>query len=221
MMLLVPLARFATKGSHDLPLVQQVQPNLPATPSSITDRQPYQATDQILMGNGTGLPILSTGATTISSKWPLKQVLYVPTVIKNLVFVSQLTRDLNCSLEFFSDGFIVKDLSSGLIVLKGRIKYGLYVFDQAPSPSPSSQPNCFLMVSDQFEFWHRRLGHPSMAVLRQALCTSSISIGRIPASACSACQQSKSKSLPFSSSSFLFFCTFTISQRMFGAIYFF
>lgn len=44
---------------------------------------------------------------------PLKNVLVVPRIVRNLLFVSQLTQDLSCTYEFFADGFRIKDKATG------------------------------------------------------------------------------------------------------------
>ena len=45
---------------------------------------------------------------------------------KNLISVSQLTHDHNVGAEFHSDVCLIKDKASGLVLLRGHLKDGLY-----------------------------------------------------------------------------------------------
>lgn len=68
---------------------------------------------RVTIGNGSYVPILRVGHTSLCTPYtsfPLHHVLVVPSLVKNLIFVHQFTRDNSCSIEFDSFGFIVKDL---------------------------------------------------------------------------------------------------------------
>ena len=69
---------------------------------------PYQGSDSVLVGNGIGLSISHTGSLSLSSphtKLSLHDVLYVPSMNKNLISVSQFVLQiiplLNSFLNFF------------------------------------------------------------------------------------------------------------------------
>jgi hypothetical protein len=62
----------------------------------------------------------------------LKNILHVPTAQKNLVSVHRLTSDNHTLLEYFLHYFLVKDLETRRVHLRGRCKDGLY-----PLPSSS------------------------------------------------------------------------------------
>jgi hypothetical protein len=71
----------------------------------------------IIVGNGSLLPITSTGSysfTTPQCSLVLNDVLVSPSIIKNLIFVRRFTIDNNCSIEFDPFGLSVKDLESRL-----------------------------------------------------------------------------------------------------------
>lgn len=77
---------------------------------------PYPRSDQVMVGDGTGLNITHIGHTflhTPSKQLILDKVLRVPNIQTNLVSVSKLCQSNQCSVEFFADCFVVKDLKSG------------------------------------------------------------------------------------------------------------
>ncbi|XP_019451859.1 PREDICTED: uncharacterized protein LOC109353962 [Lupinus angustifolius] len=84
----------------------------------------YPGLDQVLVGDGSGLKITHIGHTKIptnTKSLSLKQVLCVPYITTNLVSVSKLCQTNQCSIEFFSDCFIVKDLNFGQPLLQGPL----------------------------------------------------------------------------------------------------
>jgi hypothetical protein len=67
--------------------------------------------NQICVGNSTGLSIHNIGSVFISSprrSFILKQLLHVPSICKNMLFVSQFTQDNSVFFEFHSF-FVIKD----------------------------------------------------------------------------------------------------------------
>ena len=74
--------------------------------------RPYFGNDHSFVGNGQSLPITHIGDVYLNTsigKLALKNVLVVPKIKKNLLFVSQLIDDNACSFEFNSSGFVIKD----------------------------------------------------------------------------------------------------------------
>ncbi|XP_019417294.1 PREDICTED: uncharacterized protein LOC109328330 [Lupinus angustifolius] len=91
----------------------------------LTMANTYPGSDQVLVVDGSGLHITLIGHTKIptnTKSLSLKQVLCVPNITTNLVSVSKLCQTNQCSVEFFSDCFIVKDLTSGQTLLQGPLK---------------------------------------------------------------------------------------------------
>jgi len=65
---------------------------------------PYHGKDELLVGDGTGLPITHTGKTSIntsSHSLQLPHVLHVPKISKNLLSISSLCQTNPISVEFF------------------------------------------------------------------------------------------------------------------------
>ena len=76
----------------------------------------YQGPDQLLIGNGSGLTIHSTGSSSLSSRsHPLKlsNILLVLEIRKKLISVYRLTNDNSVYVEFHSNYFVVKDEETG------------------------------------------------------------------------------------------------------------
>jgi len=66
----------------------------------------------IVVGNGSLLPVTSTGTVTLPGFFSLNNVLVSPSLIKNLIYVRQFTSDNNCYVEFDPAGCSMKDLAS-------------------------------------------------------------------------------------------------------------
>ena len=127
--------------------------------------------DQVYVGNGQGLPVHHTGSTHLlypSSKFLMPNILHVPSIQKNLLSVSQFTKDNNVSIDFHPSCFFVKDLTTGKVLLKGPLKHGLYSMPHL-LPPPTT-PVSFFGARASLPQWHYRLGHPAF---RPTSCCSS------------------------------------------------
>ena len=67
---------------------------------SHTSPMRYPTPTSIVVGNGSLLPVTSTGATVLHPSLYLNIVLVSPQLIKNFISVRQFTTDNNCSIEF-------------------------------------------------------------------------------------------------------------------------
>src|ERR1044071_7127118 len=66
----------------------------------------------IIVGNGDTIPVLGQGTKYLPKPFPpfvLKNVLYSPRLVKNLISVRRFTIDNSVSVEFDPFGFLVKD----------------------------------------------------------------------------------------------------------------
>ncbi|GJV57137.1 ribonuclease H-like domain-containing protein [Tanacetum coccineum] len=151
----------------------------------------------VSVGDGHSIPVTNTGHSILST--PLKSVrlnnvLITPHIVKNLIFVRQFVRDNDCTIEFDSFGFSVKDFMTRRVLLRCNSTGDLY-----PLTAPSPIPRAFL-VSQQT--WHQRLSHPGSEVLRRLVSNKVISCNKEkPSVLCHACQLGKHVRLPFVSSS--------------------
>lgn len=90
---------------------------------------PYDGTDEIVIVDGTGLPISHTGLTQLSSStttFALSNVLYVPTMHKNIISISKFCEENNVVIEFSPLFFCVKDLQTGATLLIEPSRDGVY-----------------------------------------------------------------------------------------------
>ena len=129
-----------------MPLLSSSSPSS-ASPSSI------------IVGNGSLLPVTSTGHTTFSAERPLylRNVLVSPHIIKNLISVQQFTTDNSCSVEFDSFGLSVKDLATGNVLVRCNSSGRLYSFHVSP--------HALAAVATPSTLWHGRLGHLGVKAL--------------------------------------------------------
>ncbi|KAI4353620.1 hypothetical protein L6164_002554 [Bauhinia variegata] len=145
--------------------------------NNLSIHNPYDGSDDIVMGDGSALPITHTGSTTLSTPsydFSLHNVLFVPTMKKNLISISQFCKTNHTSIEFLPTSFHVKDLRTGKILLQGRTKDGVYEW---PVSSPkSSSLVAFSSIKTTSSQWHHRLGHPSSAILRHIVSNSHLEL---------------------------------------------
>lgn len=75
----------------------------------------YKGSDSVIVGSDATLPIthIGTGSIGCPNHLALNNVLVVPQITKNLLSVSQLTKDNQCFFEFNCHGFSIKDSRTG------------------------------------------------------------------------------------------------------------
>ena len=151
--------------------------------------EPYHGGDQIHVGDGAGLPIKHIGSATIPTpnhSFTLSHLLHVPQIKKNLISVSQFTSENNVYIEFHPSFFLVKDRTTGRILMRGKTKDGLYSF--SPSAPPPTSHQSFLSQRAPLNVWHCRLGHPSYQTVRYLVSKFSLPLSSNKTTGvCSAC----------------------------------
>ncbi|GKB73087.1 ribonuclease H-like domain-containing protein [Tanacetum coccineum] len=96
----------------------------------------------VSVGDGHSIPVANTGHSilqTPSKTLRLNNVLITPHIIKNLIYVRQFVRDNDCTIEFDSFGFSVKDFMTRRVLLRCDSTGDLY-----PVTAPSPIPHAFL-----------------------------------------------------------------------------
>ncbi|KAL2941869.1 Retrovirus-related Pol polyprotein from transposon TNT 1-94 [Bienertia sinuspersici] len=114
----------------------------------------------------------------------LQNVLYVPKLNCNLIYVSHLIDDLNCIVQFTNHVCVIQDRNTRTLIGVGEQWDGLYYFHgvlriQALTINGVVSP----------ELWHKRLGHPSNKALQSLPFVSASSV--ILNKACDVCHQVK------------------------------
>ena len=85
---------------------------------------------KIQTANGECVDITKSGTVEISSSIHLRNCLLFPNLTHKLLFVSQLTKELDCTVLIQSDGCVVQDALAGTIIGRGIERGGLYYVDE-------------------------------------------------------------------------------------------
>ncbi|KAK0591398.1 hypothetical protein LWI29_001105 [Acer saccharum] len=166
----------------------------------------YSGPEDIMVGDGKSIPITHTGCTTLHSSdksFPLTRVLCSPHTSHNLISVSKFCTQNKTSIEFFPNYFLVKDLTTGVSLVRGRNEGNLYVWPKSnPTRQPMSSAHLFSASSQpsaSFLAWHCRLGHPSLQILQHLVSSQGLPVFKSAShfTHCFACQCNKSHKLPF------------------------
>lgn len=107
--------------------------------NNMAAHMPYVGSDGIVVGNGANLPITHTGSLSLqtpSKNFNLNDVLYAPSMQKNLISVNRFCKTNNASVEFFPNMFQVKDLPTGTPVLTAPVNGNLYEWPTNDSHTP-------------------------------------------------------------------------------------
>ena len=126
-----PTAHLTTTSTNTPPWLLDNGASLHVTSdlNNLSLHAPYQGSDNIMIGDDTGLPITHTGSTSLptsNTHFSLTNVLCVPSIIKNLISISKFCISNNASIEFLPYTFLVKDLYTGAILLTGKAKDDVY-----------------------------------------------------------------------------------------------
>ena len=85
--------------------------------------------EQVTVGNGQTLPINHIGNTTLHTKYHkfiLKDVLHVPRIAMNLLYVHKFCLQNNCSCHFDANELKIQDIPIGRLFYKGLSENGVY-----------------------------------------------------------------------------------------------
>ncbi|XP_038895842.1 uncharacterized protein LOC120084010 [Benincasa hispida] len=182
------IASLETVADTNLYIGSGASTHVTSNPTFLHSPTTYTCTDKVIVDNGTPLNISQYGSSTLltnSGVLSLFNILYVPEIVKILVSVSKLAKDNNILVEFHVDFCVVKDKESGVALLKGKLKDGLYQLDivsslinnaltrsRLPGASlttqsslSSSLPVFTTNITISKLLLHRRLGHPSSKIL--------------------------------------------------------
>jgi hypothetical protein len=200
-------------SSPNLPIDDSCYPDLGATHHLTHDlnnltisSDAYTGSDQIHVGNGTGLSINHIGSARISCpsrSFILKNLLHVPSMCKKLLSISKFAHDNFIFFEFHSSFFVIKDCRTKSILHQGPLKHGLYQL--LPSLANSTSPTALLGERTSAEQWHKCLGHPALHTVKHVISKFSLPVSsNKSAASCVSCQQAKAHQLPFPTSSSIF-----------------
>jgi len=167
-------------------------------PSTLTAPIPYSGSSQVMVGDGTLLSINSIGSSTLpttSKPLLLKNVLYVPSLTKNLLSIQRLCADNNSFIHFTNSIFFVKDMKTGTTLLRSNNSGFLYPLRVAPYGSSN-----FGLFSKIFpsSLWHQRLRHPGRESLSSLVVRKLISsASSFSNNSCNVCHLGKQTRMSF------------------------
>lgn len=98
----------------------------------------HTASSSVTIADGTTYNIAGAGAVQPISSSTLSSVLYLPSLVFNLIYVSRITRDLNCCISFYTDHCLFQDLMS---------RNRLFVNDMYPA-------GFIFMICGSLALWH-------------------------------------------------------------------
>jgi hypothetical protein len=117
----------------------------------------YGGNENIMVGDGKTIPISHIGSTLLSTtndKFHLNSVLCAPRISQNLISISKFCSHNNTSIEFFSDFFLMKDLSTGTSLVRGRNEGNLDVWPKS-TLSNTTTPKTYTSSTSHPQLFHR------------------------------------------------------------------
>lgn len=158
-----------------------------------------------------------TGSCQVTPKDTINIVLLVPDFEFNLLSISQITKDLKCTVCFFPDFVVIQDLSNGQVKEIGREHVGLYLMPNHTSPIQIT-PQCSSHLAhgsisssteSQALLWHQKLGHTSSSILAHLLAVSPTQCSK-DLHNCTICPLAKQHRLSFPNSNTVSTCSFQL-----------
>lgn len=143
--------------------------------------------------NNISITVTHKGRVHLSHGLTLDDVLYVPYFQFNLLSISSLTRQHQCTVSFMTDSCHIQDISRTKVIGMGKQVGNLYLFIN--STAPATVCNVSL---NKTAIWHSRLGHPSFTKLTVIDNELHFNPVNEDITHCSICHLSKQKRLPFS-----------------------
>ncbi|KAB2608246.1 hypothetical protein D8674_011414 [Pyrus ussuriensis x Pyrus communis] len=174
--------------------------------SALSQVTPFEGSEKITIGNGTGLPIKNIGSTTLQTpthSLVLNKVLHVPNIARSLLSVKQLCADNKSWFICDDSEFFVQDKKTREIVYQGKSRpeelFQIPVVTSAKgSQYITKYPAAYLGKAVKNNVWHQRLGHPAQDVMTIMLKQSNIPVQTDDNhNTCISCIQGKMSRIPF------------------------
>lgn len=151
-----------------------------------------------IVGNGNLIPIHGYKHSTLKhphSQFTLKNVLHVPQIVKkNLVYVRKFFNDNHVSVEFDPQGFSMKELQTGVLLMRCDSHGELYPVTTRAAPH-------YAFSAFAPSLWHARLGHSGAPLFQFLRSNNDIQCNALDNKVlCPSCQSGKNVNLPFVSS---------------------
>jgi len=174
---------------------------------TLSIQQPFEGTETVAVGNGSGLTINNSGSTlvhTSKSVFKLNNVLHCPKASAQLLSIQRFCKDNDCFFILSDSHFLVKDKRTKAILLAGKSENGLYPLRFKRSSLKAQHAAVALIgIRTSHLIWHYRLGHPATDIVSRVVKSSHLPVISSASNemlVCESCQLGKSKHLPFSAS---------------------
>ena len=161
----------------------------------------------IHLPNGQTIHAHYTGTVTFNHQFYLN-VLYVPEFSFNFISVSQLIKNLRCTLTFSTSGCIIQGNHNHEKIGLIKQHIGLYIFDAFACSFINSRSHVTCNIQTH-NLWHARVGHLSVDRLH-ILQSKHAYINDDIVTACDACHRAKQKKLPYALSTSHAQCSFDL-----------
>ncbi|XP_073104383.1 uncharacterized protein [Elaeis guineensis] len=142
--------------------------HMTGAPNSFISYSPCSGHDKVRIADGSFTPVSRKGSIDCTPNLRLSSVLHVPSFPTNLLSISSVTRDLNCSVTFWPSHYLFQEQRTGKILGGGRMHNGLYYLSTDEKSMSSSLMGYALSaegVTSELMLHHRRLGHISFSIL--------------------------------------------------------
>jgi len=151
----------------------------------------------VSLPNGGTTQVTHVGSCALTDMSVISNVFYLPEFKYNLMSVSKLTKELDCSVTFFPNFCVLQELYNGKVRVVGKEAGCLYT--QSSGGDEKNTALTVAQVPSDMELWHQRLGHVSSVVLAKMLDLNINSMCKV--SKCFVCLYAKQTRLTFPSSS--------------------
>ncbi|KAM1776985.1 hypothetical protein ACFX11_043708 [Malus domestica] len=125
--------------------------------------------EDVITANGDVAPVTGAGSISLTPSLSIHNALLVPSLSNHLLYVGQVTEQLDCVVSMFPTFCLLQDIQTRAIIGRGTKRRGLYYVDDVSASRVnqvgSSHPNKYKTIW----LWHRRLGHTSFGYLKKLL----------------------------------------------------
>jgi hypothetical protein len=89
--------------------------------------------EKVMTANGESTPVIGVGSIVLTPNPSLHNCLLIPAFSNHLLFVSQITEELDCVVLMFPMFCLLQDIRTQAIIGRGTKRKGLYYIDDVAS----------------------------------------------------------------------------------------